>query len=109
MSDDKRKRFEKEAIIHTDSLYRTALRMTRNEDDAAVLVQESRVKAYRFWDKYEEWSNARAWWFKIMTNIFINIDRSKSRVPQTVAYEDIDYNFCNVQRANLTPAPNPEQ
>ncbi len=109
MSDDKRKRFEKEAIIHTDSLYRTALRMTRNEDDAADLVQEAMVKAYRFWDKYEEGSNARAWLYKIMTNIFINNYRSKSRAPQTVAYEDIDDNFLYGQLANLTPAPNPEQ
>ena len=90
---DKRQSFEKEAFIHSDSLYRTALRMTRNADDAADLVQEAMVKAYRFWDRYEKGSNARAWLYKIMTNIFINSYRSKSRAPQTIAYEDIDDNF----------------
>ncbi len=108
-NNDKRIRFEKEAIIHIDSLHRTALRMTRNEDDASDLVQEAMVKAYRFWDKYEEGSNARAWLYKIMTNIFINNYRSKSRAPQTVAYEDIDDNFLYGQLSNLPPAPNPEQ
>ncbi len=106
---EKRQSFEKEAVIHMDSLHRTALRMTRNEDDASDLVQEAMVKAYRFWDKYEEGSNARAWLYKIMTNIFINNYRSKSRAPQTVAYEDIDDNFLYGQLANLPPTPNPEQ
>lgn len=83
--------------------------MTRNEDDAADLVQEAMVKAYRFWDKYEEGSNARAWLYKIMTNIFINNYRSKSRAPQMVAYEDIDDNFLYGQLADLDPKADPEQ
>ncbi|MCH9031782.1 MAG: sigma-70 family RNA polymerase sigma factor [candidate division Zixibacteria bacterium] len=104
-----RSRFETEAVIHTNALYRTALRMTRNEDDASDLVQEALVKAYRFWDKYEEGSNARAWLFKIMTNIFINNYRSKSRAPQTVAYEEIDDNFLFGQLATIDPSDNPER
>jgi RNA polymerase sigma-70 factor, ECF subfamily len=108
-NNDKRKSFEKEAVIHIDSLHRTALRMTRNEDDASDLVQEAMVKAYRFWEKYEEGSNARAWLYKIMTNIFINNYRSKSRAPQTVAYEDIDDNFLFGQLSSMKPAPNPEE
>ena len=104
-----RTRFETEAVIHTNALYRTALRMTRNEDDASDLVQEALVKAYRFWDKYEEGSNARAWLFKIMTNIFINNYRSKSRAPQTVAYEEIDDNFLFGQLSTIDPSDNPEK
>ena len=106
---EKRKSFENEAVVHSDGLYRTALRMTRNEDDAADLVQEAMVKAYRFWDKYEEGSNARAWLYKIMTNIFINNYRSKTRAPQMVAYEDIDEDFLYGQLANLDPKSDPEQ
>ena len=78
---EKRKAFEAEALPHMDALYRTALRMTKNENDAQDLVQEAYVKAYRFWDKFELGSNCRAWLFKIMTNIFINDYRSKSRSP----------------------------
>lgn len=92
-----------------DGLYRTALRMTRNEDDAADLVQEAMVKAYRFWDRYQQGSNARAWLYKIMTNIFINNYRSKSRAPQLVAYEDIDDNFLYGQLAIIDKTSNPEE
>ena len=95
----KRKEFEKEAIPHMDALLRTALRMTKNEIDAEDLVQETFVKAYRFWDKFESGSNCRAWLFKIMTNIFINDYRSKSRSPVSVNVDDIDDNFLYGQLA----------
>jgi RNA polymerase sigma-70 factor, ECF subfamily len=97
---EKRKGFEREALPHMDALYRTALRMTKNENDAEDLVQEAFAKAYRFWDKFEPGSNCRAWLFKIMTNIFINEYRSKSRAPVSVNVDDIDDNFLYGQ---LTP------
>lgn len=96
---EKRKSFETEALPHMDSLYRTALRMTKNEKDAEDLVQEALVKAYRFWDKFEPGSNCRAWLFKIMTNIFINDYRSKSRSPMAVNVDEIDDNFLYGQLA----------
>ena len=91
-----------------DALYRTALRMTRNEADAEDLVQEAMIKAYRFWDKFEPGSNCRAWLFKIMTNIFINDYRAKSRAPISVNVDDIDDNFLYGQLANLGPERTPE-
>jgi RNA polymerase sigma-70 factor, ECF subfamily len=105
----KRKAFEREALPHMDALYRTALRMTKNQNDAEDLVQEAYVKAYRFWDKFEPGSNCRAWLFKIMTNIFINDYRSKSRTPVSVNVDDIDDNFLYGQLANLGPEDNPER
>ena len=105
----KRKAFEKEALPHMDALLRTALRMTKNQNDAEDLVQETMVKAYRFWDKFEPGSNCRAWLFKIMTNIFINNYRSKSRTPVSVNMDDIDDNFLYGQLATLGPEENPEQ
>ncbi len=96
----KRKQYEVEALPHMDALLRTALRMTKNQSDAEDLVQETMVKAYRFWDKFESGSNCRAWLFKIMTNIFINEYRSKSRTPVSVNMDDIDDNFLGVDRYN---------
>ncbi|MFH2037179.1 MAG: sigma-70 family RNA polymerase sigma factor [Candidatus Zixiibacteriota bacterium] len=94
MSDNgKKERFEKEALIHLDALFRTALRMTKNDGDANDLVQETFLKAYRFWDKFEEGTNCRAWLFRIMTNIFINNYRSKAWKPQTVDLEEVDDDF----------------
>ncbi|MBD3257207.1 sigma-70 family RNA polymerase sigma factor, partial [candidate division GN15 bacterium] len=104
----KRRAFEKEALPHMDALYRTALRMTKNQNDAEDLVQETMVKAYRFWDKFEPGSNCRAWLFKIMTNIFINNYRSKSRKPQVVDLEDVDDDFLFGQLSALGPSENPE-
>lgn len=106
---DKRKSFEKEALPHMDALLRTALRMTKNQNDAEDLVQETFAKAYRFWDKFEQGSNCRAWLFKIMTNIFINEYRSKSRAPMAVNVDDIDDNFLYGQLSQLPPEDNPEQ
>ena len=106
---EKRKAFEVEALPHMDALYRTALRMAKNEGDAEDLVQEAYVKAYRFWDKFETGSNCRAWLFKIMTNIFINEYRSKSRSPMSVNVDDVDDNFLYGQLADFGKEENPEQ
>ncbi|UCD63694.1 MAG: sigma-70 family RNA polymerase sigma factor [Candidatus Zixiibacteriota bacterium] len=105
----KRKAFESEALPHMDALYRTALRMTKNENDAEDLVQETYVKAYRFWDKFELGSNCRAWLFKIMTNIFINDYRSKSRSPMALNVDEIDDNFLYGQLATVSAAGDPEK
>ncbi len=105
----KRKEFEVQALPHMDALYRTALRMTKNEKDAEDLVQEAFVKAYRFWDKFDTGTNCRAWLFKIMTNIFINDYRSKSRSPMAVNMDDIDDNFLYGQLAVGSKESNPEK
>lgn len=106
---DKRKSFDAEALPHMDALYRTALRMTKNVNDAEDLVQEAYVKAYRFWDKFEPGSNARAWLFKIMTNVFINEYRSKSRSPMAVNVDELDDNFLYGQLATTSPGDDPEK
>ncbi len=105
----KRRAFEIEALPHMEALYRTALRMTKNQNDAEDLVQEALVKAYRFWDKFEPGSNCRAWLFKIMTNIFINQYRSKARSPMAVNVDDIDDNFLYGQLATVGNKDNPEK
>lgn len=105
---EKRRSFEREALPHMDALLRTALRMTKNEADAEDLVQETFVKAYRFWDKFEQGSNCRAWLFKIMTNIFINDYRSKSRAPQAVDVDDIDDNYLYRHLTTSGHEENPE-
>jgi len=67
-----RRQFEEEAIPHADALYGTALRLARNERDAEDLVQDTLLRAYRFFHKFERGTNCKAWLFKILTNTFIN-------------------------------------
>ncbi len=93
----KHKEFEKEALPHMDILYNYALRMTTNPDDAHDLVQETYLKAYRFWDKYEKGTNIRAWLFRIMKNSYINRYRKETKEPETVDYNEIQ-NFYNTIR-----------
>jgi RNA polymerase sigma-70 factor (ECF subfamily) len=64
--------FEREALPHLDALYGTAMRLTRNPRDAEDLVQDTLLRAYRFWAKFEAGTNCKAWLLKILTNNFIN-------------------------------------
>lgn len=67
-----REAFESEAMVHLDGLYAAALRLTKAPSDAEDLVQDTLVRAYRFYDRFEAGTNFRAWLFKIQTNTFIN-------------------------------------
>jgi len=67
-----RRRFEKEAFVHLNTLYGGALRLTRNPGDAEDLVQETFMKAYKNFQRFEAGTNCRAWLFRIMMNTFIN-------------------------------------
>lgn len=62
-----------------DPLYASAVRLTRNERNAEDLVQDTVMRAWRFFDKFEEGTNFRAWIFKILTNTFINSYRRNTR------------------------------
>ena len=86
----KETRFEKEALIHLDLLFGAALKMTGNRMEAEDLVQETALRAFRFFDKFESGSNCRAWLFKIMTNLYINRYNRKKSLPNTSSYDEIE-------------------
>lgn len=71
-------------------LYSAALRLTRNQADAEDLVQETFLKAYRGFSKFEEGSNLRAWLYRILTNNYINAYRSKQRRPDESNLADVE-------------------
>lgn len=102
--------FEKEAMVHTDALYRSALRMTKNPSDAEDLVQETLLKAYRSFDRFETGTNAKAWLFKIMTNTFINNYRSKQKEAASVSFDDVDDSVMHSQMSvQLAEGGDPER
>jgi len=85
-----RGRFTELAMPHMQALYTAALRMTRNPADAEDLVQETFLKAYRAFDRYEDGTNLRAWLYKILTNTFINSYRAAKRRPEKADVEDVE-------------------
>ncbi|HEX5626003.1 MAG TPA: sigma-70 family RNA polymerase sigma factor [Saprospiraceae bacterium] len=82
-------RFEKEFLPHLEALHTFAFHLTYNEEDADDLVQETFLKAFRFIDKYEVGTNAKAWLFKILKNAYINQYRKDIRKPVQVDYEEV--------------------
>ncbi len=85
--------FEAAAMPFVDSLYNTAYRMTRNSEDAEDLVQETYFKAYKYYDKFQEGTNFKAWLFKILKNTFINSYRKQQQQPPRTDFADIEGSF----------------
>ena len=81
--------FEREFFPLMDAVFTFAYRLTGDASQANDLVQEVFLKAWRFADRYEEGTNAKAWLFRICRNAFINEYRSKKSRPYKVDYEDI--------------------
>lgn len=78
---------------YLDSLYSTALRLTRKPQDAQDLVQETLLKAYRAYERFEAGTNLKAWLFRILTNSYINVYRYKKRRPNEVDVDDSETMF----------------
>lgn len=71
--------FESHVLPLRDTLYGRALRLCRDEDMAADLVQDTVIRAWRFWPSYRQGSNLSAWLRRILTNTFINECRRDTR------------------------------
>src|SRR6187397_1809623 len=82
--------FEAEALASVDSLYRTALRLTRVPADAEDLVQETYLKAFRAADQFKPGTNLRAWVFTILHNTARNRVRDRALEAVTVDSDAVD-------------------
>jgi RNA polymerase sigma-70 factor (ECF subfamily) len=82
--------FEADALGYLDSLYRTALRLTRHPADADDLVQETYLKAFRAADRFEPGTNLRAWLFTILHNTARNRLRDQARDHVTINSEIVE-------------------
>lgn len=82
--------FEAEALGYVDSLYRTALRLTRRPADADDLVQETYLKAFRAAGRFVPGTNLRAWLFTILHNTARNRLRDRARDQVTIDSEIVE-------------------
>ncbi len=82
-------RFEAEAMLHLNDLFRIAIRMLGERVRAEDVIQETYLQAWKSFDRFQPGTNCKAWLFKILFHC-VNHDRRKSqRFPQVVQSEDL--------------------
>ena len=94
--------FAREALSYIDSLYGTALRLTRRPADAEDLVQDTYLKAFRASGQFERGTNLKAWLFTILHNTFRNMRRHDGRNPIEVDSEVVEQ-AADVAAQDQTP------
>ena len=63
--------------------YGLAYRLTGNASDAEDLIQETFVRAFRFFHRYDETLPFPSWLYRIMTNAHIDLVRRKGKLKTT--------------------------
>ncbi len=89
--------FDAEAMPHMNLLHNYAYKITGNQLDADDLLQETYLRAFRFFNKFERGTNCKAWLFRIMKNLFINKYRKNQKEPGKVDYDEIENFFDNIR------------
>ena len=100
------KAFEEEAVVHSNAVYSFALSMTGNPEDANDLVQETYLRAFKYFNNFTRGTNCKAWLFKISKNTFINEYRKKKREPYKVNYDDIEDFYESIKPGQLNISEN---
>jgi RNA polymerase sigma-70 factor (ECF subfamily) len=67
-------RFEQVVLPHLDAAYNLACWLVRNPQNAEDIVQESYLRAYKFWSGFQG-GDPRAWLLKIVRNTFLEKNR----------------------------------
>jgi len=81
--------FSSNELPFRPQLFKSALRMTRSPEEADDLLQETYLKAFKYYDRFSEGTNLKAWLFKIMKNTFINSYRKKKVQPPQVDFDEV--------------------
>jgi len=94
-AEQRRKRFEDDALQYMNQLYSAALRYTKNPADAQDLVQDTYAKAYVSFHQFEPGTNLKAWLYRILTTTFINTYRKDQRRPKQSDQELEDWQIAD--------------
>ena len=81
--------FSSSELPFYDQLYKTALRMTRSVPETEDLLQETYLKAFRYYSGFSEGTNLKAWLFRIMKNNLFNRYRKLKVQPQHVELDEL--------------------
>lgn len=88
--ENRRESFEREALPHLRAVYNLSLRLCHNEKDAEDLAQDTFLRAYRFFHRFESGTNIRAWLFRILKNLFLNRIQPKKPVQDPEGMERLE-------------------
>jgi len=101
--------FERAALPHLSHLYTSAIYLTKDKAEAEDLVQETYLRAFRFFSKFQPGTNCRAWLLSILRNLFINRYQQKKKEAETVDWEMIDQVYDSmVEQGEKAERDNPE-
>lgn len=78
--------FAELALPHLEYVARVARALSRDEADAEDLVQETFLRAYRYWDSFQTGTDCRRWLAQICRNVMVDSQR-RARLEDTV--EDV--------------------
>ncbi len=103
--------FETEALIHMDALFRFASRLTKDRGRAEDLLQETLLRAVRFWANYQKGTNCKAWLFRIMRNLYLNTVQVEQKSSQNASLEDTEewYLYQHLQNQQESEEASPER
>lgn len=81
--------FERIALVYVTELLRVARRVCGDATQAEDLVQETYLRAWKFWERFEPGTNCRAWLYKIMFNVFRSSRTKAGRVTVSIERPEI--------------------
>ncbi len=82
--------FELEVTPHCDALYRAAVALTMDAEDAEHLAREALLKAYRLWHQIPPVDNVLAWLLSVLRHTFVNEYCSDRCAPTDTEVIEID-------------------
>jgi RNA polymerase sigma-70 factor, ECF subfamily len=85
--------FERVAVPHLSYIYTAAFYLTKNEQEAEDLAQDTYVRAFRFFRKFEPGTNCRAWLLSIQRHLFINRYQKRKKQPELIDWAKIDREY----------------
>jgi RNA polymerase sigma-70 factor (ECF subfamily) len=93
--------FEHTALPHMAVLHNYAFYLTMNSENAKDLLQDTYIKAYRFWNNFEKGTNVKAWLYQIMKNSYINCYRKETREPKKVEYKEYHSPYNTIKETSF--------
>ena len=103
---EKDERFGRLMLPHMDAAFNLACWLTRDAEDARDVVQESYLRAYKFFDSFHG-DDGRAWLLAIVRNTCFTLHR-KNNVPHQVEEFDEEIHVPGAVEPGVSTVANPE-